>query len=93
MTFEHRFGPDMPLYFGVKKDARALHLSEYFGDATLGAALRIEVGDVWAYAKELNAKKYRNARHGMQHQPWGWDDMPNSDPNGNKLIFCTAHGD
>jgi catechol 2,3-dioxygenase-like lactoylglutathione lyase family enzyme len=91
VVFEHRFEPDTPLYMGVKKGACELHLSEHFGDATPGAALRIEVADVHGFAKELNAKNYRNARPGVQCQSWGWDDMSISDPNGNKLIFCTPN--
>lgn len=91
LVFEHRFEPDTPLYMGVKKGDCELHLSEHFGDASPGAALRIEVADVHAYSKELNAKKYRHARPGVQCQPWGWDDMSISDPNGNKLIFCTRN--
>lgn len=91
VVFEHRFEPGTPLYFGVKKGDCELHLSEHFGDATPGAALRIEVADVHAYAKQLNAKNDRNARPGVQCQPWGWDDMSITDPSGNKLIFCTPN--
>ncbi|AXI42990.1 glyoxalase superfamily protein [Sulfitobacter sp. SK011] len=91
LVFEHRFEPDTPLYMGVKKGDCALHLSEHFGDATPGTTLRIEVADVHGFAKDLNAKNYRNARPGVQRQPWGWDDMSINDPSGNKLIFCTPN--
>ncbi len=88
VLFEHRFEPDTPLYLEVKKGECRLHLSEHFGDAAPGSSLRIEVADVRGYAKELNAKSYRNARPGVQKQPWGYD-MSISDPNGNRLIFHT----
>ena len=91
LVFEHRFERDTPLYMGVKKGDCALHLSEHFGDATPGTTLRIEVADVHGFAKDLNAKNYRNARPGVQRQPWGWDDMSINDPSGNKLIFCTPN--
>lgn len=91
LTFEHRFDPDAPLYMGVKKGGCELHISEHHGDATPGSTVRIEVDDVHAFCKELNAKKYRNARPGVQHQEWGWDDMTIADPFGNKLIFCTPY--
>lgn len=92
IVFEHRFGPDAPLYLGLKKGACELHLSEHFGDATPGMALRIEVEDVHAYAKALNAKDYKFSKPGVQRQSWGWDDMSINDPSGNKLIFCTPSG-
>jgi len=47
--------------------------------------------DVRGFSKELNAKKYRTARPGVPHQPFGWDDMPINDPNGNKLVYFTRH--
>lgn len=88
-TFEFRFEPDTPLYMGLRLDRCEIHLSEHFGDASPGASIRIEVDDVHRYCKALNAKSYRHARPGVQHQPWGMDDMPISDPFGNRLIFCT----
>lgn len=89
VTFEHRFEPDTPLYLGLKLGACEVHVSEHFGDAAPGATLRVGVDDVHAYCAALNAKRYRNARPGIQRQPWGMDDMTINDPFGNKLIFCT----
>ncbi len=86
ITFEHRFEPGTPLYFGVRKGDCDLHVSEHHGDATPGSALRVEVPDVHAYCAELNARQYRNARPGVTRQPWA-DDMTVTDPAGNKLIF------
>lgn len=89
ITFEHRFEPGTPLYMGIVRDNCALHISEHHGDACPGSAQRIEVADVDAYCKELNDKRYRNARPGVQEQPWGFRDMSIDDPFGNRLIFCT----
>ncbi|MCZ4353223.1 glyoxalase superfamily protein [Roseovarius aestuarii] len=91
LLFEHRFDPDAPLYMGLTLGACELHISEHHGDATPGSALRIELADVHAYCKLLNAKQYQNARPAVQHQDWGWDDMIIADPAGNRLIFCTRH--
>lgn len=90
-VFEHRFEPGAPLYMGLRSGACDVHLSEHFGDAAPGGAMRIEVADVHGLCAELNAKKYKHARPGVQRQPWGWDDMSINDPCGNKLIFCTPH--
>lgn len=90
IVFEHRFDADAPLYMGLRHGACELHLSEHHGDGTPGTCLRIEVPDVQGFSAALNAKRYKNARPGVQSQPWGWDEMSISDPAGNKLIFCTA---
>jgi catechol 2,3-dioxygenase-like lactoylglutathione lyase family enzyme len=89
IEFEHRFEPNLPLYFGIRRDDCVLHLSEHFGDSTPGSALRIDVADVNAYCRTLNEKQSKHARPGVQSQPWGYDDMAISDPSGNRLIFCT----
>lgn len=91
VEFEHRFGEDMPLYMGLRHGDCVLHITEHHGDATPGAALRIELPDVGGFCKKLNAKRYKNARPGVQRQPWGFDEMPIADPAGNRLIFCTPH--
>jgi Uncharacterized protein conserved in bacteria len=89
VLFEHRFEPGLPLYLALRQGACELHLSEHFGDAAPGAALRIAVPDVDAYCRALNAKGYRHARPGVQAQPWGWREMAISDPFGNRLVFCS----
>jgi catechol 2,3-dioxygenase-like lactoylglutathione lyase family enzyme len=88
VEFEHRFEPVGPLYMGVRLGECELHLSEHFGDSTPGAGLRIEVDDVRAYIRGLQAKHYRHARPGAPAgRPWGTDDCTISDPFGNRLTF------
>lgn len=87
VVFEHRFEPGLPLYMGLRQGDCVLHLSEHFGDASPGAALRIEVPDVDAFCAALNVKGYANARPGVEAQPWGSRDMAVSDPFGNRLVF------
>lgn len=91
IEFEHRFHPGAPLYMGLRREECVLHISEHHGDATPGSALRIEVADVRALCASLNAKRYKHAAPGVQHRPWGFDEMSISDPAGNRLIFCTPH--
>lgn len=88
--FEHRFEPGLPLYMGVARDACALHLTEHHGDASPGAAARIEVSDLDAFHAELVAKTYRFARPSIETMPWGTRDMTVTDPFGNRLTFTTA---
>lgn len=89
LEFEHRFGPDAPLYMGVRLDNCVIHLSEHHGDATPGSSIRIEVEDVNAFATRLNTQAYKFARPGVIRQDWGFDEMPIADPSGNRLVFCT----
>jgi len=92
VDFEHRFEPGAPLYMQVSRGDCRLHLSEHFGDASPGAALRIKVDDLDEFHRALIEQKYRHARPDIQSQPWGTRDMIISDPFGNKLIF-TADGE
>ena len=88
VDWEHRFEPGLPLYCQVSRGGCVLHLSEHHGDATPGSALRIEVGDVDAFAAELRAKDYGYARPGVEQQPWGMAECRVTDPFGNRLVFC-----
>jgi uncharacterized glyoxalase superfamily protein PhnB len=90
VVFEHRFEPGLPLYMAVARDGCTLHLSEHHGDASPGAAMRIEVGDIDALHAELAAKVYPNARPTLETMPWGTRDMTITDPFGNRLTFTDA---
>ncbi|MEM6941143.1 MAG: glyoxalase superfamily protein [Pseudomonadota bacterium] len=87
VIFEHRHDPGLPLYMGIKQGDCEVHLTEHFGDAAPGAAVRIEVPDVQSYAEALNAKNYKHARPGVNSMPWGAMEMVIMDPNGNRLTF------
>ena len=86
VDFEHRFEPGLPLYMQVSRDGCAIHLSEHYGDASPGGAIRIEVSDLDAFHAELASKQYGFAKPGIDEQPWG-RDMSVKDPFGNRLIF------
>lgn len=86
IVFEHRFGPGMPLYMSVRLGDCEIHLSEHYGDATPGSALRIECDELDALCARLNAMQTNHARPGIVEQPWG-RDMTIADPFGNRLVF------
>jgi len=91
LVFEHRFEPDLPLYMGLKRGDCVLHLSEHYGDATPGSAIRIPVDDVTAYAAALRAKRFGNARPGKPTRaPWGTEEVTITDPAGNRLTFYSV---
>ena len=89
-VFEHRSGPGSPVYLGVKLGDCALHLSEHYGDGSPGAAVRIPVDDVVAYAQALRDKAFGNACPGEPEKtPWGTREVTIADPAGNRLTFFT----
>jgi catechol 2,3-dioxygenase-like lactoylglutathione lyase family enzyme len=91
LVFEHRFEPGLPLYMGVKRGGCVLHLSEHYGDGSPGAAIRVPVDDVTAYAAWLRAKRHGNSRPGEPDEtPWGTREITIADPSGNRLTFFTA---
>lgn len=90
LVFEHRFEPGLPLYMAVRRGDCELHISEHYGDATPGSAVRIPVDDVTAYMEVLRGKEFGNARPGVPKEtPWGSREITISDPAGNRLIFYT----
>jgi catechol 2,3-dioxygenase-like lactoylglutathione lyase family enzyme len=90
VVFEHRFEPQLPLYMGIARGDCVLHLSEHHGDASPGAALRIEVSDLDDLGAELASRPYRYARPDIEAMPWGTRDMTLADPFGNRLTFTSA---
>jgi len=87
-VFSHRFEAGLPLYMGIRKGDCVIHLSEHYGDATPGSAVRIPVDDVSAYMAELRAKAFGNARPGEPKKtPWGSREILITDPAGNRLTF------
>lgn len=88
VDWEHRFAPDAPLYMQLSLGACVLHLSEHFGDATPGSAMRILTTDLVAFNQTLLAKNYRHARPGLLEQSWGMREMMISDPFGNRIVFA-----
>jgi uncharacterized glyoxalase superfamily protein PhnB len=90
VDWEHRFEPGLPLYMQISKDGCVLHLSEHHGDASPGAALRIETTELEAFQKLLHAEEYKYARPAIELMPWGSRDMSVKDPFGNRLTFTSA---
>ena len=90
VDWEHRFEEGFPLYMQISKDGCVLHLSEHHGDCCPGAAMRIDTDELEAFQEELAAKRYTNARPGIEKMPWGSRDRSVADPFGNRLTFTSA---
>lgn len=87
IDFEHRFGPNFPLYMQVSLGDCVLHLSEHHGDACPGARVFIRVTGLEEFQKSLLAKDYRYMKPGLDKTPWGSITTELADPFGNRLTF------
>lgn len=88
LDWEHRFGPEYPVFMQISKEGLAIRLSSHEGDCAVGGHAHIEVADVNAW--------YAAAReHGVTtdrapaDQPWGLRDVRFRDPDGNQLVVAT----
>jgi catechol 2,3-dioxygenase-like lactoylglutathione lyase family enzyme len=87
VVFEHRFGPDLPLFMAVGRAGLQLYLSEHHGDSSPGAHIHVETTGLDALHAELSAKRYRYGRPGIETQPWGARELTAHDPFGNRITF------
>ncbi len=87
VDWEHRFGPDFPLYMQVSRGAVILHLTEHYGDCSPGAKVFVNTDDVEALHRELSERPNPNMRPGVEVAPWNAKVMDVTDPFGNRLSF------
>ena len=86
VDFEHRFETDAPLYMAISRAGLVLHLSEHHGDASPGSTVLVRMAGVRALHRELDGKRYRYGRPGLERQPWG-EQLTVHDPFGNRIRF------
>lgn len=87
VDWQHRFEANFPLYLQVSLGECVLHLSEHHGDASPGAAVRVQAQGVDAYQQRLLDKAYRYAKPEVENTPWGSREMSIKDPFGNRIVF------
>jgi catechol 2,3-dioxygenase-like lactoylglutathione lyase family enzyme len=87
VEWEHRFEPDAPVFMQVSRGGLAINLSEHHGDGTPGSIVYVYMTDVKALHRELNDKKYRHNRPGLQQQDWGMTELTVTDPFNNRITF------
>ncbi|SDH53041.1 glyoxalase superfamily protein [Bosea robiniae] len=88
MDWDHRFGPNMPLYMQVSRSGLVLHLSEHHGDASPGSTVFVWMEGVDAYRAELIGKRYTYSKPGIQEEGPGGRTLEVPDPFGNRIRFC-----
>jgi catechol 2,3-dioxygenase-like lactoylglutathione lyase family enzyme len=87
VEWEHRFEPDAPVFMQVSRGGLAINLSEHHGDGTPGSIVYVHMTGVKALHRELNDKKYRHNRPGLQQQDWGMTELTVIDPFNNRITF------
>jgi catechol 2,3-dioxygenase-like lactoylglutathione lyase family enzyme len=70
MDWDHRYGPNLPIYMQVSRSGLTLHLSEHHGDASPGSTVFVRMKGVGALRAELLGKAYADSKPGIQ------DDAP-----------------
>ncbi len=86
IDWEHRYGPDFPVFVQLIKEGLSLYLSQHKGDCRVGGLAFFYVADVDAWYNEC-------VGHGIvpstlpRTQPWGNREMRLTDPDGNNLCI------
>jgi catechol 2,3-dioxygenase-like lactoylglutathione lyase family enzyme len=88
MDWDHRFGPDFPLYMQVSRSGLKLHLSEHHGDASPGSTVFVRMKGIDAYRAELIGKRYSYSKPGIREDGPGGRLLEVPDPFGNRIRFC-----
>jgi catechol 2,3-dioxygenase-like lactoylglutathione lyase family enzyme len=87
LDWEHGFEPDAPVYMQISRSGLVIHLSEHCGDGTPGSIAYVYATGVREPHRELNDKRYRHLRPGIQQQDWGMTELTVTDPFNNRITF------
>ncbi|WP_069878759.1 glyoxalase superfamily protein [Bosea sp. BIWAKO-01] len=88
MDWDHRYGPEFPIYMQISRSGLQLHLSEHHGDASPGSTVFVWMQGVDAYRAELIGKRYPFSKPGIQENGPGGRTLEVPDPFGNRIRFC-----
>lgn len=86
IDWEHRFGPDFPVYMSLTRGSLTIHLTQHRGDCDGGGAVYFYLDDVPAYHAELAARRPESTERPVERD-WGMCELTLTDPFGNRLRF------
>ena len=92
LDWDHRFGPNMPLYMQVSRSGLQLHLSEHHGDASPGSTVFVWMEGIDALHAELIGRRYTYSKPGIEEDGPGGRTLQVPDPFGNRIRFCEKRG-
>jgi uncharacterized glyoxalase superfamily protein PhnB len=87
IDWQARFDDNAPIFMQVSRGAMVLRLSEHVGDGTPGTVVTVRMTGLDALHAELNGKRYKYMRPGIEDRPWGAREMVVVDPFGNRISF------
>ncbi len=88
VAWEHRFGPEYPVFMSITRDGLELYLTEHAGDCEVGGLVHLYVADVDAWYEDLRTRGIAAVAAPSETLP-GLRDMTVVDPDGNKIRICT----
>jgi hypothetical protein len=87
VDWEHRFGPDAPVFMQISRDGLAINMSEHHGGPTPGSIAYVYMTGVRELHRELTGKNYRYNRPDLLEQEWGMTELTVCDPFNNRITF------
>ncbi|HEX8237842.1 MAG TPA: glyoxalase superfamily protein [Abditibacteriaceae bacterium] len=88
IDWEHRFGPDFPVFMQLSREGQSFYLSQHAGDCQPGGLAYFYVPDVGAWYAQMQERGVV-VDEPPQDQEWGNREMQLHDPDGNTLRLCT----
>ena len=85
VDWEHRFGPNFPVFMSVVRDGMNIFLSEHAGDCQVGGLVHFLIPDVDAWHREFTEKGAVVVE--APNNDLGFRNMTVADPDGNQLRF------
>jgi predicted enzyme related to lactoylglutathione lyase len=85
LEWEHRFGPNFPVFLSIARDGMQIYLSEHSGDCQVGGLVHFVIEDVHAWHREFTARGVQVTE--APNNDLGFVNMTITDPDGNQLRF------
>jgi len=90
VEWEHRFGPNFPVFMSIARDGMQIYLSEHAGDCQVGGLVHFLIPDVDAWHREFKEQGAVVAE--APNNDLGFRNMTVADPDGNQLRFMEPAG-
>ena len=88
IDWEHRFGPDFPLFVQLTRQGQTIFLTEHTGDCQVGGAVYFIVPDAAHCLAEFEQKGVIPT-NALANMPWGTREFLLTDLDGNRLRFAS----
>jgi uncharacterized glyoxalase superfamily protein PhnB len=87
VDWEHHFEDNTPAYMQVSRGGLVLHLSEHHGDCCPGSTVFVWITGIEECHREINDKRYKYLRPGIETTFYNSKSVQVTDPFGNRIRF------